>query len=101
MILTRSLDRGLVGEEAGQLLLRPLEHSDAAALAAAYRRNREHLAPWEPTRADEFFTTTGQSAVIQTKLNLYEQGTEVPWVLTTAKGIIGMFTLSGIVRGPS
>lgn len=49
MILTRSLDRGLVGEEAGQLLLRPLEHSDAAALAAAYRRNREHLAPWEPT----------------------------------------------------
>lgn len=100
MILTRSLDRGLVGEEAGQLLLRLLEHSDAAALTAAYRRNREHLAPWEPTRANEFFTTTGQSAVIQAKLNLYELGTEVPWVLTTAKGIIGMITLSGIVRGP-
>lgn len=100
MILTRSLEHHSAGKEAGQLFLRPLEQSDAAALAAAYRRNREHLAPWEPVRADEFFTTAGQEAVIRAKLNLYEQGNEVPWVLTTAKGIIGMITLSGIVRGP-
>lgn len=100
MILTRSLDHHSAGEETGQLLLRPLEHSDAPALATAYRRNREHLAPWEPARADEFFTTAGQEAVIQAKLNLYDQGNEVPWVLTTAQAVIGMITLSGIVRGP-
>ncbi|YCK82430.1 GNAT family N-acetyltransferase [Arthrobacter sp. D3-18] len=100
MILTRSLNRASTEKAYGQLLVRPLEHSDAAALAVAYRRNREHLAPWEPTRVDEFFTTTGQAAVIRAKLNLYDQGSEVPWVVTTPEGIIGMIVLSGIVRGP-
>lgn len=100
MILTRNLDIESAGEDAPQLLLRPLEISDASGLAAAYRRNRGHLAPWEPVRADDFFSIAGQSAVIRGKLDLYEQGSEVPWVVTTAQGIVGMFTLSGIVRGP-
>ncbi|PRB42004.1 GNAT family N-acetyltransferase [Arthrobacter sp. MYb23] len=100
MILTRNLDIASAGGDAAQFLLRPLEISDASGLAAAYRRNRGHLAPWEPARADHFFSTAGQAAVIQGKLGLYEQGTEVPWVLSTAQGIMGMFSLSGIVRGP-
>ncbi|MGR0160509.1 GNAT family N-acetyltransferase [Paenarthrobacter nitroguajacolicus] len=100
MNLTRSLGHFSSGEVAGLPFLRPVEHSDAAALVRSYGRNREHLAPWEPARADDFFTTAGQEAVIEAKLNLYEQGSEVPWVLTTPEGIIGMFTLSGIVRGP-
>jgi ribosomal-protein-alanine N-acetyltransferase len=100
MILTRNLGSGSAVQHGEQLLLRPLAVSDAAGLAAAYRRNRRHLAPWEPDRADEFFSTAGQAAVIQGKLNLYEQGTEVPWVLATTQGIVGTITLSGIVRGP-
>jgi len=34
----------------------------AAALAAAYSRNREHLAPWDPRRDADFFTVEGQTA---------------------------------------
>lgn len=33
---------------------RPLSFIDAAAVADAYIRNREHLAPWEPARRPEF-----------------------------------------------
>ncbi|MCM0616445.1 GNAT family N-acetyltransferase [Paenarthrobacter sp. TYUT067] len=100
MSLTRNLDIASAGGDAAQFLLRPLEISDASSLAAAYRRNREHLAPWEPARDDEFFSTAGQTAVLKGKLDLYEQGTEVPWVLTAGQKILGMITLSGIVRGP-
>ncbi|MFW0775492.1 GNAT family N-acetyltransferase [Paenarthrobacter nitroguajacolicus] len=100
MILTRSLTGASEIGRAAQPLLRPLDLSDAAGLAKAYQRNREHLAPWEPTRAEEFFTVAGQTTATQAKLRLYEQGAEIPWVLTTPEGIIGMFTLSGIVRGP-
>ena len=74
--------------------------SDAGALADAYLRNRAHLAPWEPLRADSYFTAAGQEAVIATKLALYEAGTEVPWVLADGDRIIGTMTLTGIVRGP-
>lgn len=100
MSLTRNLDIASAGGDAAQFLLRPLEISDASSLAAAYRRNREHLAPWEPARDDEFFSTAGQTAVLKGKLDLYEQGTEVPWVLTAGQKILGMIILSGIVRGP-
>jgi len=100
MTLTRILENTALGDHPEQFLLRPLESTDAAALAAAYRRNREHLAPWEPARTDEFFSTAGQAAVLQGKLRLFEQGAEVPWVLTSATEILGMVTLAGIVRGP-
>ncbi|GAA3285669.1 GNAT family N-acetyltransferase [Paenarthrobacter aurescens] len=104
MSLMRNLDNSSLGVSPGeddrQCLLRPVELSDASAVAAAYRRNRQHLAPWEPARPEEFFTAAGQEAVIQAKLKQYQLGTEVPWVVTTPRGIAGMVTLSGIVRGP-
>ena len=77
-----------------------MAESDAGALADAYLRNRAYLAPWEPLREDSYFTAAGQQAVIATKLELYEAGTEVPWVLADADRIIGTITLAGIVRGP-
>ncbi|MDD1476723.1 GNAT family N-acetyltransferase [Arthrobacter sp. H16F315] len=85
---------------AGSVQLRVLRASDAAALSAAYRRNRGHLAPWEPLRAEEFFTVHGQRASIQSKLDLFDAGSAVPWVLTDGDVIVGLMTLSGIVRGP-
>ncbi|SEJ32043.1 ribosomal-protein-alanine N-acetyltransferase [Arthrobacter sp. yr096] len=100
MNLTHSLDVIPAIGDTGQLQLRPLELSDATELAAAYLRNRDHLAPWEPVRDDAFFTTEGQADVIRGKLDLYAAGSEVPWVITGTSGIIGMITLTGIVRGP-
>ncbi|WP_354182046.1 GNAT family protein [Arthrobacter sp. UYP6] len=73
---------------------------DVPALAAAYQRNRNYLAPWEPLRPDTFFTVEGQRAVIEAKLALHQASSEMPWVLFDGKRIIGTITLTGIVRGP-
>lgn len=80
--------------------IRLLSPFDAELLSSAYSLNREHLAPWEPARSEDFFTTAGQSAVIAAKLSLYAAGSEVPWVLLAEDRIIGALTLTGIVRGP-
>jgi len=80
--------------------VRVLRRSDAGRLADAYLRNREHLAPWEPLRPDEFFTGDGQAASIESKLGLFVAGSDVPWVLAEGARVVGVMNLSGIVRGP-
>ncbi|XAS69815.1 GNAT family N-acetyltransferase [Micrococcaceae bacterium Sec5.7] len=84
----------------GNAQLRVMRPSDAAAMRDAYQLNREHLAPWEPARAEEFFTVAGQRANIEAKLVLHDAGSEVPWVLLDGRRVIGTITLTGIVRGP-
>ncbi|MGX5695764.1 GNAT family N-acetyltransferase [Agromyces soli] len=94
-----------------EVLLRPLETGDGAALAAAYARNREHLAPWEPERTPEFFTAALQEREVAASLRRLAEGTSIPLVLvqrTRAGGpadaggadrIVGRVNLSDIVRG--
>lgn len=83
------------------VVLRALRREDAAHLAAAYARNREHLAPWEPTRDAAFFTAAGQEPEVAAQLDAARLGASLPMVLADAEGaIVGRFTLSGIVRGP-
>jgi [ribosomal protein S5]-alanine N-acetyltransferase len=84
----------------GTVHLRVLRDSDAGLLSAAYQLNRDHLAPWEPVRSDEFLTAAGQGEAIEAKLALHAAGWEVPWVILDGHRIIGTITLSGIVRGP-
>lgn len=84
----------------GTVRVRVLHRSDSAGLADAYQRNREHLAPWEPVRAEEFFTADGQAASIESKLELFVAGSDVPWVLVDGSRVVGVMNLSGIVRGP-
>ncbi|MFF3288347.1 hypothetical protein [Streptomyces sp. NPDC003023] len=45
----------------GGVRMRPALPGDAEALCAAHVDNRDHLAPWEPRRAEEFFTVDGQA----------------------------------------
>jgi ribosomal-protein-alanine N-acetyltransferase len=79
--------------------LRLVEVGDAEALAAAYRKNREHLAPWDPERKPEFFTGEWQAREIPKQLVAYSAGTSVPLVLATEGAIVGRINLSNIVRG--
>ena len=90
----------LAAELPGDVRIRPLRGSDAERLGAAYRRNRDHLAPWEPVRSAEFLTTEGQSANINGKLGMFAAGTGVPWILLAGDRAVGAITLSSIVRGP-
>ena len=54
--------------------IRALVLGDAAALAAAYRRNQAHLKPWDPSRDPSFNTDEGQSASIAGQLASVEAG---------------------------
>lgn len=80
--------------------IRLLHVDDAAALAEAYWRNRLHLAPWEPTRDDDYFTPAGQRSVVFNQLSQQSAGTGYPLVVAQGEQIVGRITLSGIGRGP-
>jgi ribosomal-protein-alanine N-acetyltransferase len=80
-------------------VLRPVQESDAPALAAAFQDNRAYLAPWEPIRPDDFYTVAGQQEVIARRQAELEAGTSLPMVLAGKGGILGLLTFSSIVRG--
>lgn len=80
--------------------IRSLTADDAAALADAYVRNRDHLAPWEPTRSEEFFTEPGQRADTAAKLETAAGGHQDPWVIWHGEDVVGRINLSNIARGP-
>lgn len=84
----------------GSVQVRPLQRGDAVQLSRAYTRNRQHLAPWEPARTDDFFTPSYQLEVIHNKLAQHSVGQELSWVIVDGGRIIGAVTLTGIVRGP-
>ncbi|MBS1674857.1 MAG: GNAT family N-acetyltransferase [Actinobacteria bacterium] len=80
--------------------IRPLLAGDGAQLAAAYLRNREHLAPWEPRRPGDFFTRARQDELVADALQSAVDGRSAPFVLEDAERIIvGRVNLSDIVRG--
>ncbi|MGN7859358.1 GNAT family N-acetyltransferase [Microbacterium sp. 22303] len=82
------------------ILLRPLLPGDGAELAAAYTRNRAHLAPWEPLRTAEFFTTARQDEFVRESLRGVHEGRTAAYVLEDADHrIVGRVNLSDIVRG--
>ncbi len=78
--------------------LRELGSSDAAGLAEAYTRNRDHLAPWEPLRPDAFFTAAGQEDAIARRLDDIAGGRGVSWVVVGRDGIVGCINLNNVVR---
>ncbi|MBX7443677.1 MULTISPECIES: GNAT family N-acetyltransferase [unclassified Arthrobacter] len=84
---------------AGGIVLRPVQELDARALAEAFQRNRTHLAPWEPIRPETFYTVHGQREVITRQRGELAAGTALPMVLARGSSIVGLLTLSSIVRG--
>jgi ribosomal-protein-alanine N-acetyltransferase len=84
---------------AAGVVMRPVRESDAAELAAAYVRNRDHLRPWEPDRPPAFFTPEGQRTVLRERLAAHREGRVMPWVLTDGSAVLGVVTLANIVPG--
>lgn len=74
--------------------------ADAPALAALLHTNREFLAPWEPERAESYYTADGQRQIIEDALRQFDQGGLLPHVIVEDGRIIGRITVSTIVRGP-
>lgn len=81
--------------------IRLIRLDDAAPLADLVAASREHLAPWEPVRGDDYFTEPGQRAAVEASLDRQARGEGMPWVILDDTGeVAGRVTLSDIVRGP-
>jgi ribosomal-protein-alanine N-acetyltransferase len=74
-------------------VIRPLTTDDADELAALLVENRAFLAPYEPTRDEEFFTADGQREVL-------ERDGKHDFAILDGTAIAGTLQLSNIVRGP-
>jgi ribosomal-protein-alanine N-acetyltransferase len=81
--------------------LREARVDDAAPLAAAYTRNREHLAPWDPERPPSFFSEHGQRTLLIARLANAAAGEGQPFHLVEGDEIVGGISLNQIVRGPA
>jgi [ribosomal protein S5]-alanine N-acetyltransferase len=79
--------------------LQELTETHAGALAAAYVRNRDHLAPWDPVRPAAFFTPAGQAADVVARLDVVRRGLGASWVLVDGDEVVGRVNLNNIVRG--
>jgi ribosomal-protein-alanine N-acetyltransferase len=83
-----------------QMWVRRARAEDAGPLAALYRDNRDHLAPFEPARAEEFFTEAGQAARLAALLAEREQGSAYPYVIEVDGRLAGRVTVTNVARGP-
>jgi [ribosomal protein S5]-alanine N-acetyltransferase len=83
----------------GPVRARPARAEDAGPLAALYRANREYLAPFEPTRDEQFFTAAGQAARLASLLTEREQGRAYPYVIEVDGEPAGRITVTNVARG--
>ncbi|WP_082634309.1 hypothetical protein [Arthrobacter alpinus] len=81
-------------------MARLLVPNDAAALAAALVRNRDHPAYWEPSRPQEFYTEEWQATDSASRLAAHESGTAHPFALFSGDAMVCRFNLAGIERSP-
>ncbi|WP_226533184.1 GNAT family N-acetyltransferase [Microbacterium paraoxydans] len=81
-------------------ILRPVQVGDGPALARAYLVNREHLAPWEPTRSEAFFTVAAQEQHARQCVEDADAGRSIRFVIESEDGEIrGRMNINNIVRG--
>lgn len=69
------------------------------ALAAVYRRDREFLRPFEPTRSELFFTDGGQADRLSLLAADERAGRGLPRLISVDGAIEGFIAASNIVRG--
>lgn len=80
--------------------IRPIEPSDAPAIADLHARDRQAYARWLPMRPPEFYTPDGQASVIESLLASHGNGLAWPGVVVSGGAVIGQVTISSILRGP-
>lgn len=79
--------------------LRELTKDDAVAVASAYLRNREHLAPWDPARPEAFFTEQWHKDRLWVQVLAGSNGSALHTVLESDGEIMGRVDLTDMVRG--
>ncbi|MDB4971755.1 MAG: Ribosomal-protein-alanine N-acetyltransferase [Myxococcaceae bacterium] len=87
--------------ELRELVLRRAEPGDAAAVAAYFVRNREHLAPFSPLRPAPFFSEAYWDDALRQHDQLFREGRQVNCFLVRSSegAVMGEINLSNFVRG--
>ena len=81
-------------------VIRPVVPGDAAALSALYRAQRDFLAPFEPVRAESFFTEVTQRVRLTEIAERRRMGAGYSWLILDEGIVAGMISLSNVIRGP-
>ncbi|MEU4387305.1 GNAT family N-acetyltransferase [Promicromonospora sp. NPDC023805] len=79
--------------------LRELTKDDAEALARAYWRNREHLAPWDPVRPEAFYTEEWHKEHLWALVLENSTGRALYTAFEVDGEIVGRLNLTDIVHG--
>ena len=88
------------GGVAADVRVRLVAEDDAPELTALLRTSREHLAPWDPERSEDFFTEPVQRGLLLASLEAHAQGRGVPLVIVDGGGaLLGRISVNDVVRG--
>lgn len=85
-----------------RLLLAPVEARLAQSMLDYQLRNRDHLAPWDPTPAERFFTLSYWVGRCRQRQREWQDGRCAAYVLLRREAperVIGSLSLSNIQRG--
>jgi ribosomal-protein-alanine N-acetyltransferase len=86
-----------------RLILRVPTERDAEMMAAFARDNRQHFAPWDPERPDEYFTPAYWKRTLVADVADTRKGTHLQFIFVDRESqdstVVGQCTLSGITRG--
>lgn len=88
--------------ETARTLMRLPRPEDAKELLSFILENREHLAPWEPTRNEEYYTLSGCTSQIDRLLKDSGRGAAIPFLAWSKEDgrIVARCNFSNVVRGP-
>lgn len=78
--------------------IRPIQQSDSTAVGEAYRRNREHLAPWDPDRPESFWSDEGQAEDVARQVAAAEEGRTFSYLMVHEDQVVGRGMITNIVR---
>ena len=73
---------------------------DVPTLTALLAANREHLAPWDPARPEEYWTEEFQRQDTARLLDLHRLGGILPGVVLLDGEPVGRISVNNVVRGP-
>jgi ribosomal-protein-alanine N-acetyltransferase len=79
--------------------VRIVTEDDVPALTALLVANREHLAPWNPQRPEEYFAEEFQRGDVARLLEVHRQGGVLPGVVLVDGEPVGRVTVNNVVRG--
>lgn len=81
------------------IVLKNLTPGDADKLLKYYKKNKKHLAPFEPSRDSSFYTLENQRALLNESYRQLLNGTNIELGIFKSDNLIGKIRLSNIVYG--